>query len=276
MYLTYLNILRPSIGLLTIFGLLIGFLVSEPSKLSQHLTFAVAAAFLISSSGNVINDYFDFEIDRINRANRPLPSGGIARKNALRYFGLLNILGLLLASQVNPHFLALAGVNSGISLGYAWRLKKTALIGNIAVSWLASSTFLAGGLVEASFREVLRSPLVFLAAIAFLVTMGREIYKDIEDIRGDKTCGATTMPIAIGVSYSLKIAKIIILFGASLALIPYLDKTFNEIYLAAVLPSILILLYAVKTNQPERAQKTLKAGMFLGAMGFLIGSLLGM
>lgn len=246
----------------------------EPSNLSLRLLSAVAATFLISSGGNVINDYFDYEIDRINRPNRILPSRGISRKNALMYFWLLNTLGLLLAFRVNHPFFGIAVLNSVVSLGYAWKLKRTPLIGNIADSWLASATFLAGGLVVASISEVVSSPLVLLAVIAFLVTMGREIYKDIEDVKGDEACGATTMPIAIGISNSMRIAKMLVMLGVLFAIIPYLNKTFNELYLAAVLPSIIILLYAVKADEPVKAQKTLKTGMFLGATAFLIGALL--
>lgn len=270
----YWHILRPNVGHLAVFGLLIGFFMLGPSSLSLRLLFAVIAAFLIGGGGNVINDYFDYEIDRINKPTRILPSGKISRKNALMYFGLLNTLGLLLAYLVNLQFFGIAVLNSMVSLGYAWKLKRTALIGNIADSWLASATFLAGGLVVASVSEIVSSPLMLLAAIAFLVTMGREIYKDIEDVKGDKALGAATMPIAMGITKSMRIAKMLVILGALFAIIPYLNKTFNELYLVAVLPSIIILLYAVKADEPVKAQKTLKTGMLLGATAFLIGALL--
>lgn len=244
----------------------------HPSNLNLSIPLAAASAFLISSCGNVINDYFDFQIDRINRPARPLPSGDISKTNALIYFVILNILGLFSASLVNTQFLILATINSGISLGYAWKLKRMPLIGNIAVAWLASTTFLAGGLTAASLNEVIHSPIVFLTAIAFFVTLGREIYKDLEDMRGDRACGAATTPITIGASLSVKIANMVILVGLGFAVAPYLINVFGDFYLAALVPSIIVLMYAMKTDQPKRAQRAIKSGMFLGTFAFVTGT----
>ena len=52
---------------------------------SNVLLAAFAAAF-ITIGANVINDYFDIDIDRINKPDRPLAAGEISRKLALNYF----------------------------------------------------------------------------------------------------------------------------------------------------------------------------------------------
>lgn len=49
------------------------------------------------SAGNVINDYFDYKIDLINKPQRPIPSGRISLDNAktmhIFYLFLRQLLG---------------------------------------------------------------------------------------------------------------------------------------------------------------------------------------
>ena len=94
----------------------------------------------------VINDYYDYEIDKINRPKRPLPSGKISKKNALIYAVILFTIANIIALYLNFYMLGLALFNTFIAFVYSWKLKKRLLMGNVLVSWLVASTFFFGSL----------------------------------------------------------------------------------------------------------------------------------
>jgi len=193
--------------------------------------------FLITSAGNVINDYYDIEIDRINRPQRPLPSGEVGIKAALVLAIVLFASGIILAIFTNILCLAIAIFNSAILVGYAAWLKKTTLLGNIAVSYVSGSIFLFGGAFSGIAGLIQVSPVTL---ITFLAMLSRELFKDAEDVEGDSASGASTLPIRIGVKKTTYIG-FFCLFGAVLAsMIPYL--WWGAWYIAGILPIDLVLL----------------------------------
>lgn len=109
------------------------------------VTLLMAVVILVTAAGNVINDYFDAEIDAVNRPKRPIPSGAIGKKPALVYAGILFFLGLLVSWFTTPLCFGIALFNALLLVAYAYRLKSTPFFGNVAVSYLAASIFLFGG-----------------------------------------------------------------------------------------------------------------------------------
>lgn len=269
----YWSIIRPNVCFLAVFGVLTGAILTSAGNPATILI-ALLAAFLICAGGNVINDYYDYEIDKINKPKRPLPSGKITPRKAVAYYLMLSAAGIALALAVSPAFFWIAIFNFTISALYAWKLKKIAIIGNITDSFLASVTFLSGALISTSFQGI-SSPVLILAGIAFLTTMGREIYKDIEDIKGDKALDAKTLPILVGSRTSMNLARIFVILGAASAIIPYIHNVFAVNYIISVIPCIIVLLYSIILKDPKKAQKIVKIGMFLGIFAFLVGALAG-
>jgi len=255
-------------------GVFVGAVLSSVYDVTLLLP-ALAAAFFICAGGNVINDFFDFEIDKINKPKRPLPSGKISPRRALSYYLLLSAVGIGLSLSVSAPFFWIAVFNFMVSTLYAWKLKKIAIVGNITDSFLAAVTFLAGGLIAGSFFDILNSPVMVLAFIAFLTTMGREIFKDVEDMKGDKALGARTLPILTGGAISMNIARMFAALGALSAVLPYMSRTFGEYYIISAMPCMCVLLYSTAQKDPKRAQKMVKTGMFLGIFAFLVGAFFG-
>jgi 1,4-dihydroxy-2-naphthoate octaprenyltransferase len=58
--------------------------------------------------GVVLNDVFDAELDAIERPERPIPSGLIAKKNAALFGSLLLLIGIVAAAFVHPYFISSA------------------------------------------------------------------------------------------------------------------------------------------------------------------------
>jgi geranylgeranylglycerol-phosphate geranylgeranyltransferase len=150
------------------------------------------SAFFISAGGNSINDFYDLEIDRINKPRRPLPRGAISRSSALLFSIALFLLGMVLSFWVGGFGILVALAASGLLIVYSSFLKKRFIWGNLAVSSVCALAFVYGGLAADDFRLSLVP-----AAFALVFHLGREILKDIEDLKGDSSSGASTDPIPL-------------------------------------------------------------------------------
>ena len=239
------------------------------------LLFSIAA--LITAAGNVINDYFDVEIDRVNRPDRPIPSGLVQLPAAHAYAVTLFLAGILVCFFTDPLCVAIAGFNSLLLIAYAARLKRTPLVGNIAVSFLAASMFLFGGALNGlpGFFHVMP-----FAVMTFFAMLARELVKDGEDVEGDKASGAVTIPIRYGIKATMILALFCAVLGVVASLAPYLWWGFW--YIIGILPVDGIILYAcikaVRCTTPSDvkasgASTLLKAGMFASLVIFTLSAL---
>lgn len=271
----YIELLRPYNGVLAILGVIIGAVVASVQfSAISAIVLAILVSFLINGAGNTINDYFDYKIDKINRPRRPISSGRVKRSIVRNYFFALVVVSLALSYFVSAHFLYIAIINSVVSYVYSWKLKGTPLIGNIAVSWLAASTFLAGALIASTFYS-LPAAVVILAAIAFLGTLSREIFKDVEDVKGDKTANIRTLPLIIGEKKASIIAAIALVTAILSLSLPVYYNLFSYFYYAGMVPAVLICIYAItKMSKARRAQKMIKIAMYFVFLGFVLGTIL--
>src|SRR5512137_2479864 len=105
--------MRPANCLMAAVAAIIGLLIAGGKEI-QAAILIFLAVFLITGAGNAVNDYFDREIDAINRPNRPVPSGRITPPAALQLSIALFFSGCVLAGVVNEQCLAIAAVNSAL------------------------------------------------------------------------------------------------------------------------------------------------------------------
>ena len=197
-----IRIIRPANATISGATAILAYFIATGTLIPEVLLLA-AAALLLTAAGNTINDACDAAIDAINRPDRPIPSGELSVKTAYLYAALLFIVGLSAAFFTNPLCLAIAIINSILLILYARILKGTILFGNITVAYLSGSIFLFGGALAGVDGLVITVP---LAGITLFGTLAREILKDAEDVDGDAAGGATTLPMAIGISRSGNIA----------------------------------------------------------------------
>ncbi len=264
---SYLELIRPNIGLLSVFGLIAGLLIVKvPLSLWILPTISI---FFITSSGNIINDYFDLPIDKINKPKRPLPEGRVTIKETLVLFMVSTLLSLLSGFFVSFNFFLLAILNTILIFLYSWKFKK-AIIGNSIDSWLACSVFIAPVLVLNGLEMLLSSPVIILAIIAFFGNYGREILKDVEDIKGDKMNGAETLPIVFGHIKAIILGKFLIFITSLLLFLPYIVGYFSELYLVLAFFCFLFGVYILSIEKIKKVQKMIKVLMFLVILSFLI------
>jgi len=241
-----------------------------------------AASIVVASTaaGNAINDYYDRDIDAINKPNRPIPSKRIKSNLALGFAVLLFALSLIMSVFLISHsFFAfmIVVINIFLLVSYAVKLKKTGFIGNIVVSYLTGSTFLFAGAVVNTYESWLIGTV--LAVCAFFITAGREISKNMEDVEGDRTLGAKTLPIVLGMNKSAKIAYGFIILVTILSPAPYLAGLFSWPYVPVIFLADILFLYSgylllkdPTAKTAARVQKLLKWGMFACLLAFVAGA----
>ncbi len=271
---SYLNITRPGNCFFSMLCVIFGGLYYRSSYINIYLVFAVISAALIAAGGYIINDVYDLEIDRINKPDRVLPSGKINIKNAVRYYFIITVIGLILSVFTNNLWnILLAGVNSILLLLYAKKYKKTLIFGNLLVAYMASSTFLFGALVTKNVFTVL--PLVYFS---FFYTLLREWVKTIEDEVGDRENKANTMAVVFTSAKTARLSyfpTLMIILGVYAF---YLLDFFNSIvffslnFLVSV-PLVFGMVILNKSQHPKVIRKIhfyMKIDMLILLMIFLV------
>jgi geranylgeranylglycerol-phosphate geranylgeranyltransferase len=232
-----------------------------------NVLIAAFTAALITIGANVINDYFDIDIDSINKPNRPLAAGTVNKKIAIFYFILVYFLAWCLAVYLSIWMFLIAFLTSILLFFYSYRLKRTLLWGNLAVSIATALAFIYGGVAVGHYNETF-----FPAAFAFLFHFGREILKDIQDIKGDKQLGSLTFPIIYGISISLILIQVDFILLVFLTSIPYILGVYSIRYFLTIClgiyPVLLFVLFrSRKDSSPESLgylSNLLKADMIIG------------
>jgi len=261
----YIEIIRPSIVAMAAFGTFIGAFIAG-AGVSQMLCLSLAAA-LIAGAGIVLNDYYDCEIDRINAPHRPLPSGRIKKSSAIAYALVLFAAGILLSSFVNAYCISLAAINTLLEFLYARNFKRIAIVGNAVDSWFAASTLIFGGLATLNLGAIW-----ILSVIAFFANMGREIYGDIEDVKGDRALGLKTLPVVTSVEIAEFVARFFIILSVILSPVPYLLGIFGAKYLFFIGVADAVFIYSL-FQPPKTNQKLTKLAMVIALFGFLAAGL---
>ena len=207
------------------------------SPLPDFLILVLVTA-LIAIGGYVINDYFDVKIDRINRPGKLVVNKLISGRTAIKIHMILNgiviLLGFYLAWRVKAISFGLVfPFISGLLWIYSAKYKRMLFWGNFIVAGLSSFVILVVWLFEffwlrlnaIQFIDVLPAirwvNYVFIAyaMFAFLVSMVREIIKDMEDTEGDKIVDCKTLPLVVGMKSSRFIVGAILL--ATIILLGY-------------------------------------------------------
>lgn len=249
------------------------------------------SVFSFMASWNALNDYFDFEIDKIGKPDRPLPSGEISLKEAkiaiifLMIISLISMIGAAFFAHNSSNgfyswspsiliwFIALILlINYESESKYSLNLKNRGLPGNIAISASVAMVVLFG---SAGVYQPTNSKVISIAIIGFLYNLSREIIKDVEDMEADE--GRNTLAMKIGPEKARITAYLISLSTLISIFLPFALDLFEQQYLILVLPSILVLLM-VKTKlslaQDYAAQQLLKKSLYLCLGAFIIITLI--
>ncbi len=272
----YLELLRPSNIVILFFGTLLGAFVAigENAFFQLETYLAGFATILIGGAGNVINDYFDVEIDRINKPKRPLARGVLSRPQAFRYWLILNFVALLISLLLTPLNLLMSLLTIPLLYLYSRYFKRMLFIGNLVISILVSLGFLYGAASTSNVQNVFY-PTLF----SFLLNLGREMLKDLEDVEGDKALGATTIPIRLGATATLTLTSVIFAIMISTTVVPYWTREYGLAYFLVVMlgtnfPLLYVIVKAWRNPTKEnlyRQNTLLKVAMSFGIVSVALG-----
>lgn len=276
----YIEILRPVNALMGAISIILVAIIDK--TISIPIILAMIAVFFETAAGNVINDYFDYKIDLINKPERPIPSGRITLENGKKYAYFLFFAGTVCGFLISyltenwiPFIIVL--IADIILYLYAYKLKTTPLIGNLAVGFMTGFGFVFGGFTINNPNIVMTS--IFLGFFAFVMTTAREIIKDIEDVEGDKKDGAKTLPIIIGKKIPAILATILIIIDCALCPLLYIYHVFGVLYLVTIAVAAILFIYSailiLKSQDEKTAHKSskfLKIGMLIAFLSFALGS----
>lgn len=272
----YIKITRPLNCLITALVVFVGgFISSESSSsINEILIFASIVSALVAASGNVINDYFDVEIDKISHPDRPMAKGMIKSSEALSFYLILTLIALFISYFLYLKLFVITILASAILFLYSSHIKKIPLVGNITVASLTAIAFLFGGLAVNNIKASI-VPAVF----AFMINLIRELIKDAEDTEGDKVNNVNTFPIQFGIEKTKYLVVVLNLILILFTFYPFLNKIYKIEYFVIVMLIVNPLLaYTMKILFIDNDKKTLhrissilKLNMIIGLIAIYLG-----
>lgn len=269
------RLLRPVNALLALVGTAVAAWLAGAGRQDGPLVVHTAlSALCIGGWGNVVNDIIDLPIDRVNRPQRPLPSGQVRVGTARLWAGVLAIAGLGLSFTLPPLCIGIALVSVVLLFFYSARWKRGPGLGNVVTAAIVGLVFVYGaGAVGRPLAGVVP------AILAFFLNLVREITKDLEDRDGDAAVGANTLALRWGEQATLRLVRILLGCTAVLVPLPALLGMFSSSYLvltgATILPglvaSVVLLRGSPTRKRYSHLSLLLKVLMFLGLAAMVVG-----
>jgi 4-hydroxybenzoate polyprenyltransferase len=247
---------------------------------------------LTAGAGYVINDIYDRNIDKLNKPHLVIINRYVSVRSAENFYVVINLLAIAIGVYVsyknNLRSLSLLfPIVAGILYFYSNTYKSIFLFGNILVSVLSAmipftvilfdlpllyqkfKSFI--GLSDFNFNLIIYSFSIY-AGFAFLISLFREIIKDIEDFEGDNAMGKNTLPVAYGTSTSRVISLIILgilILGVFFIMLKYLHDPISMAYilgfiLAPIIYIFVLLIKAKEVKDFAQISKISKIIMLLG------------
>lgn len=167
--------------------------------LPSTFVLVLLATMMAAAGGYVINDYHDIKTDRVNKPNRVIIGQQISRRQGMALHLSLSGIAILLGWSVNLKIGFAVLCCCLVLWAYAITFKKQFLSGNLIVASLSAFTLL---ILQFSGIQLHRDLLWMYAGIAFLISLIREIIKDMEDVEGDRLDQCKTLPLVWGIKRS--------------------------------------------------------------------------
>ena len=239
----------------------------------------VLATVFVSAAGYIINDYFDVRIDAVNKPEQLVIDHGIKRRVAMGAHVVLSCLGVAIGLFISwrSNILLSGGVLFTLSVIGLWfystTFKYQFLTGNIIVSLLTGMIPFMAALFElprviatynaqlleqkAQYGFAVTTTILLWAGaygvFAFVLSLIREMIKDMEDVEGDQTYGCRTIPIVLGIKKAKMIVYALILLvmtGVGYAQ-NYLHK-YMYLLLLVQLPLLFLLFYTLSSKEKKQ------------------------
>ena len=201
----YLDLARPFTLLAPFLGILSGALIASGYMHNYSLMLngilAGVTGSLLNAASNAINQYYDLEIDAINKPDRPLPSGRMTVPQVMTFAWILYAVCVILGFMVNVQYLIVVLISTAFTWGYSAppiRFKNNGIFANIAMAVPRGFLMIVGGWVAIRPEDWTNPTPWLIGLIIFLFVVGAASTKDFADVKGDKEGGAFTVVVVYG------------------------------------------------------------------------------
>lgn len=179
---------------------------SQPTQIAQSLACMVLAGPLLTGYTQVVNDWYDREIDAINEPYRPIPSGLVSETDVKVQMATLLIAGVALSAGLDvwvghdwPVNTALTVFGSFVAFIYSappLKLKQNGWLGSYALG--ASYISLPWWAGQALFGT-LDWKVMVLTLFYSMSGLGIAIVNDFKSVEGDRETGMQSLPVMFGI-----------------------------------------------------------------------------
>jgi len=231
---------------------------------------------LVSGTCQMLNDYFDREIDKINEPTRPIPAGDISLRDATLLIILWSALSVGVALYIHPFIAAhvvLGIVNAHLYSANPIKLKKRLWAGNIIVAFsYLVYPWLAG---EVAYSGTISTPSLIISLLYAFASTGTMTINDFKSTEGDTRVGIRTLPVAFGERKAAIIAAVMIDIGQILVAgyMGFIGEWINSlIIIGFTVPQVFLQLQLIESPSTRDvwynaiAQNFLVAGMMVCAL----------
>jgi 4-hydroxybenzoate polyprenyltransferase len=193
------------------------FIISIDTSISSilfdfQLFLLILSSSIAIASGYIINNFYDYEKDLINKPIKSKIDKVIRKRTKLSLYITLNFLCIYTSSLVSWRAVLFFSIYIFVIWLYSHKLKRILFIGNIVSSLLSVIPFFIILIYYKNFELI-----IFLYAIfLFLIVYMREIIKDLENIKGDFTLDYRTIPVVYGEKSSKYLLSIVSLFTVAI------------------------------------------------------------
>ncbi|NTW74997.1 MAG: chlorophyll synthase ChlG [Chlorobiaceae bacterium] len=239
---------------------------------------------LATGTCQMLNDYFDRDLDEINEPSRPIPGGAISLRDATVLIAIWSVLSVIVGYLIHPLiglYVVIGIINAHLYSANPIKLKKRLWAGNIIVSvsyliipWIAG---------EIAYRREFSldslTPSLIVAGLFTLSSTGTMTINDFKSIEGDRQVGIHTLPAVFGERKAAIIAAVLINLGQLLAALYMLSiglASYAVAVAALILPQLLLQFGLVRSPRSMDvrynavAQNFLVAGMLVCAFAIRI------
>jgi chlorophyll/bacteriochlorophyll a synthase len=283
-----LQLMKPITWIPLIWGVVCGAASSGSYTWTVENVLKVAACMflagpLMTGYTQILNDYYDREIDAINEPYRPIPSGAISLPQVITQVWVLLIAGIALAFGLDvwaghefPTIGTLAIIGSFIAYIYSappLKLKQNGWLGSYALG--ASYITLPWCTGHALFGH-LSSTIVILTMFYSLAGLGIAIVNDFKSVEGDRQLGLNSLPVMFGITTAAWICVVTIdLFQGLIAayLVSIHQNLYATILILLIIPQIVLQdMYFLRDPVKNDVKYQASAQPFL-VLGMLVAGL---
>ncbi len=278
----FLVIIRPQNCIIGGITVLAGILMSNKmlgslytiNQLLPLLLLGYFTYFFIAAAGNVVNDYYDVEIDKINRPHRPLPSGKMSMRQAKYYIVFLSTIGALLALITHIYAFIVALIFIIVGFYYASKVKILGIWGNFTVAFSFSFGIFYGAFIYGSLTNnfYIHTSIILFFMASFFILQARETIKGMEDVEGDKLRDVRTIARVYGLKTAAIVAVILNSIGVlSFFLIWYFGYAGMNLILLLIIGGSVVILSSVSLIVNYKSPKNQLIASTLDKIGALVG-----